>query len=121
MLTDADVVELRVDIERLCREVARLQKTAKLLAGRLTPYEDEDLSKVSAPPWDQHVINRFDARQPVTTETLRVFIKQARRQVENAERDFAAMRARVEAIAKDQHLTADWKGWLAEQSRRGSD
>lgn len=102
------------EIDRLCRHIEALQKSAQLLAMRLTPYEDEDKSKVTAPPWTMNVQMALwsERKKPVTLETLRVIVKQADYQLEGAESDFRIIKSKVEAIANDAYLTADWKEWM---------
>jgi hypothetical protein len=112
MSDQADLDGLMGQIDKLCRHVEALQKDAQQLSRRLTPYEGED--QISAPPWTKNVQLAFygDRKKPITLQTLHIIVKQADRQLEGAEADFRCIRAKVEAIANDAYLAADWKGWL---------
>lgn len=101
------------DVARLCRYVESLQRSAELLARRLTPFEGEEKWEPAERQWLATTEELFRRKPKGDPDTIARVIRQATLQVEDATRDFGAMRAKVEAIASDSYLTADWKEWLA--------
>lgn len=104
------VERLIAELERLCRHVGALQRDVQILAGRIVPYEDEDLSKPGAPAWHDHAMIAHPG--PVTLASLAAVVKQADSQLRGAESDIRIIRIKVE----DTSNAADWREWVRDAS-----
>lgn len=109
-VTPAHIEKLISEIEKLCRHVAALQRSAELLAGRIIPYEDEDARTRGPGGWDEYA-SKLMREKALSLPALTDVIRQADHQLKDAELDIGFIRSRIDDAAN----SVDWKDWLLDQ------
>lgn len=112
----SDATTLIAELERLCRHVAALQRDVQVLGGRIIPFEDENLSKAGAPPWNEYASLTVRG-EGLTMAGLAKIVRQADWQLKHAEQDIGYIRSKI-VEAESGNMTSDWRDWLSEHPAR---
>lgn len=116
--TAADVAKLTAELDRLCRHVEALQRDVHVLAGRIVPFENEELSKPGEYVWSGDSYERMVNRK-LRVSDIADIVRRADRRLQGAEQDVRIIASKLHEISDDTYLKADMKEWIRDAN--GSD
>ena len=93
----ATLDDLRRLLERMCRDIEKLEQSAFKLADRINAFDDEEARRPMSwykPP-----------KGPMSLEQIRSMLNDALEHLDGSIRDFSAMRAKIDRADEGAYLT----------------
>jgi hypothetical protein len=109
----SDVGRLPKLLEQTCKDITRLDRQVATLIGRIEPFDDEKAREPRRWTYDPEV------SKPRSVAAMADTIGEMLYRLDNMERDFAALRAKIEAAESGGYLREELAPYMKPRSPRG--